>query len=180
MKKPISFIFCFSLLLFLFSCKSNSVISNEESISIDERMIDGEGNFTSHISLDFAQPQNRKAKSSESLKVDKACAVSISPVDSWFEQKRNEMGDVFDEVISDNNYYNSLAVESLKSNGIPTEKATREKQFIEFTKSNNSKYTIDLNKLQDAWGLILFNGTDNPVFWNATDIEPELKEIFKK
>lgn len=34
--------------------------------------------------------------------------------------------------------------------------------------------------MRDAWGLILFNGADNPVLWNSTDIHQELKEIYRK
>ena len=168
------------ILLITSACKSNSVTStNNDNVTIEDRMMAG-GEFNSHIPLDFAKVKNKMADKAMIMTSNKACAISISPVDAWHEEKRDEMGDIFDEVISDNSYYNSLAVESLKSNGIPTENATREKQYIQFVKSNKSIYTIDLNLMKDAWGLILFNGNDNPVFWNATDIEPEIKEIFRK
>jgi len=39
---------------------------------------------------------------------------------------------------------------------------------------------IDFTKILDAWGLILFNGKDNPIFWCSTDVDRELKEVYKK
>lgn len=90
------------------------------------------------------------------------------------------MGDDWNEVVSDNQYYAQLAIDTLEKLDIPTFFAPREKRFINFEKADKSNYVIDLTKMKDAWGLILFNGIDNPVLWSNTDIDSELKEIYKK
>ena len=90
------------------------------------------------------------------------------------------MGDDWNEVVSDNQYYDQLAIDTLNSLDIPTYFAPREKRFINFIKEDKSNFMIDLTKMKDAWGLILFNGSDNPVLWSNTDIDSELKEIYKK
>jgi hypothetical protein len=82
--------------------------------------------------------------------------------------------------VSDKEYYDQIAIDTLEKLGIPTSFASREKRFVKFLKSSGKECAIDLNKIKDAWGLILFNGTDNPVLWSNTDIDLELKEIYKK
>ena len=90
------------------------------------------------------------------------------------------MDDDWNEVLSDNDYYEALATDTLKKLDIPTFFASREKRYINFIKSDKSSFIIDLTKMKEAWGLILFNGTDNPVLWSSTDINEELKDIYKK
>jgi len=149
-------------------------------MSIDDRF--EEGNiFRSHISLDFAQVNINVDDTSQVSIFDKVCAVQIYPDDSWLTKQQNEMSeDDWNEIAMDMDYYTYEATESLNKHNIPTYYAPREKRYVKFIKADKSYFTIDFNKMLDAWGLILFNGNDNPVFWRSTDIDDELKEVYKK
>jgi len=194
-----------SLLLILGSCQSNkksvneyqidtlySDISNTEieivqepewlqndTLSVQDRFVENDS-FHSHIKLDFALMTANISDTSQLRMIDKVCAISVIPDTTWINRQQNEMGDDWNEVVSDIQYYEYLAKDTLEKLNIPTFFAPREKRFIKFIKSDHSSFTIDLTKMEDAWGLILFNGEDNPVLWSSTDIDSEIKEIFKK
>lgn len=130
--------------------------------------------------LDFAMI-TCKIKDTSMLRLfDKACAVSVLPDTSWINKQQQKLGSDWDIVVDDNIYYDRMANDTLEINNIPTYIAPREKRFIRFVKADKSGFTIDLTKMPDAWGLILFNGHDNPVFSNSIDIANALKEIYKK
>ena len=193
------------LLLFFYSCQnsqksnaageieiSDNVVAAEEpavveeaetaetdTLTISDRKWD-DGDFHSHIELDFALATVQVADTSQIRLVDKICAISVIPVTTWINAQQEEMGESWIEVAGDNQYYNQLAIDTLEALEIPTNFAPREKRFVKFIKTDKTDFTIDLTKMKDAWGLILFNGTDNPVYWSSTDIDSELKEIYKK
>lgn len=150
-----------------------------DTLTLQDRRIAG-GEFHSHIKLDFAKTMIKINDTSEIRLVEKICAISVIPDTSWINEKQKEMGDDWNEVVSDNQYYEQLAIDTLEKLSIPTIFAPREKQYINFVKTDNSSFTIDLTKMKDAWGLILFNGEDDPVLWSSTKIDDELKEIYKK
>lgn len=150
-----------------------------DTLTIWERQFEGE-KFYSHIKLDFAKASINIIHTSQIRLIDKICAISVLPDTLWIDKLQREMGDDWDEVLFDIEYYEYLAIDTLEKLSIPTFYASREKRYINFIKADKSSYIIDLTKMKDAWGLILFNGTENPVFWNSTDIDTELKEIYKK
>lgn len=150
-----------------------------DTLTVQDRRLEG-GNFHSHIKLDFAKTKLRISDTSQTRLIDKICAISVIPDTSWINKQQREMGDDWNEVVSDNQYYEQIAIDTLEKLDIPTFFAAREKRFVNFTKKDKSSFMIDLTKMKDAWGLILFNGIDNPVLWSSTEIDDELKEIFKK
>lgn len=201
----LSYLIGFSIIVILSSCQSNpssktdsqtdkkDSIENIESpeliqepeiteidtLTVQERKFKG-GDFHSHIKLDFALSKIQIKDTSQIRLINKICAISVIPDTLWINKKQIEMGDDWNEVVSDNQYYAQLAIDTLEKLDIPTFFAPREKRFINFEKADKSNYVIDLTKMKDAWGLILFNGIDNPVLWSNTDIDSELKEIYKK
>ncbi len=139
-----------------------------------------DGKYQMNKKLDFARINVNIKDTSLVRLIDKICAVSVLPDTSWINKQQQKLGSDWDIVVGDNEYYNQLAIDTLNINNIPTYFAPREKRFIRFVKADKSSFTIDLAKMPDAWGLILFNGHDNPVLSNSTDIPYELKEIYKK
>ena len=150
-----------------------------DTLTVQDSKLEDE-NSHSHIKLDFAKTAIKTTDTSLIRLIDTICAISVIPDTLWINQQQREMGDDWNEIVSDNQYYQQLAIDTLEKQDIPTFFAAREKRFVNFIKEDNSNFMIDLTKMKDAWGLILFNGIDNPVLWSSTDIDDELKEIFKK
>ncbi len=150
-----------------------------DTLTVQDRKLEG-GKFHSHIKLDFALANTQINDTSQIKLVNTICAISVIPDTSWINKMQDEMGDDWNEVVSDNQYYEQLAIDTLEKLDIPTFFAPRDKRFINFVKADKSNFMIDLTKMKDAWGLILFNGVDNPVLRSNTDIDSELKEIYNK
>jgi len=151
----------------------------DDTLSVQDRRL-ADGNFHSHIKLEFAQVFTEVTELNQISIFDTVCAVAVIPDTTWINKQQDEMGDDWNEVVSDNQYYEYIARETLDNHNIQSFFAPREKQYVKFIKSDNTSFILDLTKMEDAWGLILFNGKDNPVLWSSTDIDSELKEIYKK
>ena len=190
-----SYLIGLCIILIICSCQSNSKsksinqidsvfktkVSEQtkiDTLTVQDRRLEG-GNFHSHIKLEFAKATIKISDTSQIRLIDKICAISVIPDTSWINQQQMEMGNDWNEVVSDNQYYEQLAIDTLEKLDIPISFAAREKRFVNFIKEDKSSFMIDLAKMNDAWGLILFNGTDNPVLWSSTEIDDELNEIFK-
>lgn len=158
--------------------KDNTDLNQKDSLSVQERFWEND-EFHSHIKLDFAKTATKVEDTSQIRLIDQVCAISVIPDTSWINLQQEEYGEDWVEVVSDIQYYQYLATDTLEKSGIPILQASREKRYVKFIKVDKSSYTIDLTKMADAWGLLLFNAEDNPVFWMGTDIDRELKEIFK-
>lgn len=138
------------------------------------------GSYQSHIKLDFAETKIKVSDTNQIHLFDEVCAISIIPDTNWINKQQKELGSDWNEIVSDKVYYEGLATDTLNKIDIPTIFASRDKQFICFIKSDKSTFMLDFAKMVDAWGLILFNGKENPVLWSSTDIDYEIQEIFNK
>lgn len=113
--------------------------------------------------------------------VDTICAIAILPDTSWInEQQRSMSEDDWNTIVDDHHYYQSLAEDTLETNGIKVFYRLNDRRFIKFMKNNGQTFTLDKQKKKDMWGLILFNGIDDPVIWGDMEINTALKEIYKK
>ena len=132
--------------------------------------------------LDFAQTTINIDDTSKVLIFDKMCAVAVMPDTSWLRKRQSEVPeDNWMEMVWDIEYYQSKAWDTLEKHDIPIYGARREeKRHIKFIKADSTYFMIDLTKMLDAWGTILFNGTDNPIFWNGTDVDRELREYYRR
>ena len=157
-----------------------SVYDTTDTTTIADRFWN-EDEYQSSINLEFAQAIIDLDDTSQISIFDKVCAVQVTPDTSWLTKYRNEITeDDWDIILDDKVYYDYEAEKTLNKHDIPTYYAPREKRYLKFIKADKSCFIIDLTKMLDAWGLILFNGNDNPVLWDNTDIDRELKEIYKK
>lgn len=150
-----------------------------DSIDILSRFFQG-NTIKSHISLDFASITNI-SNSQNYHRIEQVCAVSVIPDTDWINKQQKSMNENdWNTIVSDYQYYEMIATDTLEKLMIPVIYASRNKRFITFVKINGEKFTIDFLKMKDAWGLILFNRTDNPVLWRSTGIDDELKIIYGK
>jgi hypothetical protein len=178
--------------VFLISCqmKSNPTnshgtgdsaqVQNIKDSNIQSKSFDND-KYKSHRGLDFAKTNDKINDLKNILTIDKVCAISLEPDTNWTNNQQKEMSESdYNTVVMDNITYRSLAIDTLKKLGIPNFAALRDKRFLKFIKSNGTEFLIDLNKMPDSRGLILFNGIDNPVLWNSDSIDDEINEIYKK
>ena len=150
---------------------------NEDALTLNDRMANN-GEYLSHVSLDFAVANDQVSDTAKFVLIDKASAISVMPDSDWMEKAQAKAGENWVEIISDHDYYTMQALDTLKVLGIPNLTVDRAKRYIKFKKQDETIADIDLHKIKDAWGLVLFNGTDVPVFWSSTDIDKEIETVF--
>jgi hypothetical protein len=133
-------------------------------------------------SLDYGRVEIELTDTSQFHLIKGECAVTIMPDTTWLREYRESMPeDSWNEIISDNQYYESLATDTLELKGIQVFYGLNyNKRYIKFKKTNDSYFTIDKTKMKDSWGIILFNGHDDPVIWSSTFIGDALRDIYKK
>jgi hypothetical protein len=138
------------------------------------------GNLKSYESLDFAKT-SITSDTSTFTTIDRTIALMIYPDSLWASEQQKINGeDGWNEIVADNEYYHSLAIDTLEKLGIKVQFINTKKHLIKFTKLDKSEFCIDQNKMKDKWGLILFNMKTNPVFWNSTDIADAVNDIYEK
>jgi len=168
-------------LVLLCSCNSNNTttsVAKQDSLAVDKPK--NANVAKSYESLDFART-TIKNDTSNVITINRSMAIIILPDSTWSNKQQEEMGeDGWNEVVSDHDYYQSLAYDSLERKGISVKFFPATKQFYKFVKSNNSDYYVDRLKMKNKWGMILFNVNKDPVFWNNTTIDDAIKEIFEK
>ncbi len=109
------------------------------------------------------------------------CAITVSPDTNWINEQQSSMSeDSWMELVNDIIYYQSIAVETLQANDIDVINKVDHVQHFYFHKSDSSLYEIPRDSLRDKWGLLLFNGTNDPQYWEGVDIESQIKNYFKK
>ena len=102
--------------------------------------------------------------------ITEPCAIVISPTDTKIDSLKKANGDDFYVVADDNLFYIGLArqlLDSLKTKTIDKE-ATG---LLTFKQQNGAYTTIDLSAFY--WGIILFNGRDEPLESYITNFESE-------
>ncbi|RPJ66200.1 MAG: hypothetical protein EHM20_17575 [Alphaproteobacteria bacterium] len=151
-----------------------------DTVDVQSKFLVGD-EYKSHIKLDFAISKQKFHDTNNIKPIKDICAISVIPDTSWINSKQRSMPeDEWNTIVSDNQFYEQIAIDTLEKLDIPTLFAPREKRYIKFLKSNGKECFLDLGKMYNAWGLILFNGNDDPVLWSSTDIDNEIKEIYGK
>lgn len=132
--------------------------------------------------LDYGRVQIELTDTSQFYLLRGECAVTIMPDTTWLREYRESMPEEsWNEIISDNQYYESLATDTLELKGIKVfYRLNYDKRYIKFLKSDNSNFTIDKTKMKDSWGIVLFNGHDDPVIWSDSFIGKAIRNIYKK
>lgn len=167
------------LLIVLTSCTSKT-LKNADSTSNTLRPSEETVNNKSYENLNFAKSSNI-IDTSKYIAIDSSMAIMIYPDSTWINKQQKEIGeDGWNEVVSDYDYYQSEAMDTLEKVGINIRFFHSEKQYYKFIKADNSFYCIDKSKMKDRWGLILFNKEKDPVWWSSTSIEDAIKDIYNK
>lgn len=153
--------------------------SNVDSLK-DSKTETSDSTYKSYYSLSDIRT-NTSINTNLCYIVDTLCAVAILPDTLWInEQQRSMSEDDWNTIVDDHQYYQSLAEDTLETNGIKVFYRLNDRRFIKFVKNNGQVFTIDKQKKKDMWGLILFNGIDDPVIWGDMEINTALREIYKK
>jgi len=107
-----------------------------------------------------------------SLQIKERCAVFYIPGQGKQQQLKRDFGARdYDGIAAANLQYMQEAGQFLVKRNV---KIVRTSQYnLEFVKHNGEVFTINLNRSKYAWEIFLFNGFDDPVKIDKTDIEEE-------
>ena len=156
-----------------------SIDGNADSAKV-EREQEMDPNAKSYGSLEFAKTETISDTSLQYI-IDKECAISIMPDTSWINEQQQSMGeDDWSTIVDDHQFYEAQATDTLQAYNITTIFKDNDRRYIAFKKRGGGIFTIDRAKMKDSWGLILFNGKDNPVLWLSTEIDDAVREVYKR
>lgn len=163
------------------SCSSkNSKINAQSSDSVLSISSLETNKDKTYDNLDFAKTSIIDDTSNCEI-IDRTIAIMILPDTTWINNQQKELGeDGWNEVVADNEYYQSQATDTLEKIGIEVKFFKTKKRYFKFIKKDKSEYCIDNLKMKDRWGLILFSVDKDPVYWSDTMIDDAIKEIFNK
>ncbi len=130
--------------------------------------------FFTSIIFSFSSFFIKKNKLDETI--SKPCAIFVMPTIEMIEELQKTDADNYDVILNDNMSYLDLAREYLTSQEISIVD-TEAQGNLKFQSSKNEVFELDLS--QNAWKVILFNGTDEPIKINPTDYETEIKKYMK-
>lgn len=117
---------------------------------------------------------------SECITIDKKIAIMTTDT-TWIEEQRKSMSEEdWSEVVADHKFYQAEALAALNKAGITTENFSNNKRYLRFVKNGKKIVYLNKSKLRDKWGLILFNPDKNPVFWNSTNIDDAIKDVYNQ
>src|ERR1051325_5377702 len=177
------------LLLFslvVLSACSNNASTTQKSEAKDTTTVrnpekEEEADIRPYYPMDAERTDIQLNDTAKFYTVSEICAVSIFPDTSWInEQQRSMPESDWNTVADDNSFYISQGEDSLEKINIPVQYRMNDKQYIRFIKKDKSEFIIDKSKMKDKWGLILFNGKDDPVFWWGDDIGIAVREIYSR
>ncbi|NLR95063.1 hypothetical protein [Flammeovirga agarivorans] len=157
--------------------KENNVEEPEETMKIKENQ------HANLKSLSYSEISNLDSiTDTNSIAINEKCALSIIPSSRWIKVEQERMGeDGWMTIVEDNTDALDYGRQSLIKNDIKfIKELSREKRYVRFMNEDKIISIIDLQKMEDAWGIILFNGNDTPDLWNGFEIEEDMKFVYKK
>ncbi|MBD0403034.1 hypothetical protein [Flammeovirga sp. EKP202] len=156
--------------------KQNTSVESNQPVKIKET------EYSNIKQLSYAEISNSDSVIvSNTIIINEKCALDIFPSSKWIktEQERMEEDDWM-TVVDDNIYYIDLARQVLLKNKISHENLSRKKRYVKFMKEDEIVSIIDLEKMDNAWGIILYNGHDTPFLWSGTEIEEDIKVVYNQ
>ncbi len=107
------------------------------------------------------------------------CVVLYQPDSLAIEKLEKEMDTAsFADYLEDNQFYYGETIQYLESKNIKFTN-TSAKQLT-FHKNNDTDFIINIDTLEDRWGMFLFDGINNPKMCAMTDMIPAIDEFFVK
>lgn len=152
-----------ALCIFIFSCESIQKEINKEkddTLRISSNtLIDSEGDTTFYM-----QERTR----------ERNVFISILPSDEWIDSMQSIYSeDDWNKVVFDNEHYRNQTEEYLKSKGYVEMHRPKEGLWV-IKRPNCHTNVINIDTLADKCGVIIFNGDNEPIFYNGTAPELDL------
>jgi hypothetical protein len=111
--------------------------------------------------------------------VQEPSAVFYEPDSIEFAKMEKEIDTIsLADIVEDNQAYTIDAYKLLEKAKFKT--VYTEADFIYFPKSDSTYFTVDKSKLENRWGLFLFDGVHDPNLSTLTDMIPAVKEFLKR
>ena len=117
-------------------------------------------------------------KKSNELIIDNKCAVIYNPDTVKIELLKTAGEDGFYTAADDAMTYVSQSRDFLVKHNIKV--VETDLRFVDFYANGKVIKRFDLSGKDKVWGIILFNGKDEPVESDLTNIEPDYEKIMKK
>lgn len=109
------------------------------------------------------------------LEIKDACAVLYTPGTGKLNELQKSFGKDFKELSAANAAALQQARQYLRQQGL---KVLETSQYqLHFIKSNGASLDINLNRPKYAWEIFLFDGKNDPIKANLTDIEASYQEM---
>lgn len=103
--------------------------------------------------------------------------ISIIPSVQWIDSMQKLNGeDGWNEVVQDNVYYEELSKSFLISKGFKEIESPSERIW-KLVGDRGIVKNINSDTLKDKWGLIIFDGIHDPIFYEGVQPEVDLKGI---
>lgn len=113
----------------------------------------------------------------EEINVDSKGFISIYPSKEWIDSMQAILGeDGWNEVVFDNQHFIHEAQTYLKSKGY-VEMEQPEGKLWKIKRPNCIVKTIDSDTLVYKWGTLIFNWHEDPVFYEGTEPDEDLKNF---
>ena len=169
------------LTLMITACTPSGAPRNEKSRdTLSGNKSEDSMKTNTYVSLDFGKT-TAVSDTSACMVIDKSMAITVMPDASWISEQQTFLGaDGWDEVVSDNTYYQSQAITALEQKEIIVKTQVPNKRYYKFILADKSEFTIDKMRMKDKWGIILFDVNKNPVYWSSTSIDGAIRDIFGK
>lgn len=121
--------------------------------------------------------KHQKALETDKLQINGIVAVFLGPNEAEVNKMNSEGGEGLDEYVSDSQYYQGMAWKFLGQHNIKTIFTTY--RYLEFTKDSGEVILIDRNSIDlNDWGILLFDGKQDPFKVDMTVIETEYEKYF--
>jgi len=129
------------------------------------------------VSLAKAEADNIPSDTSQILSFGQPGAIPIYP-DTVKLNELQKDEDLYNTVLDDYLYYESLALDTLRSRSIFIHNGgIVYRKYYKFKFPNNRDFYVDMFKIRD-WGIILYNGKDVPLFVSPTYVADVMDSVF--
>ena len=116
---------------------------------------------------------------SDTLTIDKACAVFYQPDSLQMEMRMKQVGqDEFRQGADDYIYYINTSAEYLESKGLPVIDA-KNKRYLKFVSRNGQVQVIKSDTLAELWGMYLFDPKKKTYAADITMIDEEYENYYR-
>jgi hypothetical protein len=160
-----------------FACNSNNTEANKNGTTKEvAQNVTNSVTATTSTTTNAAQTTIEYGK--DTLLINESCLVAHFATNAETKKLEKEGGENFGEALSDNLFYMDEAMANAKKLNIKVIKT--EAKCIAFKSAKGEPIFKVRGKDFSSWGLIGFNGTDQPIKIEMVMSENGLKKVFKK